>query len=305
MVVTSQLPCKIADRHASTPARPASRYAERMALKFTKMHGLGNDFVVIDATREPFVPDRFTLRRLADRRRGVGCDQILVIDPPPRADVDFGYRIYNADGSEVGQCGNGARCLARYVREHRLSDKAELRVATATTAMTLQLLDDGRVRVNMGTPRFTPAEIPLAAPAVALRYAVELPDYGRIEFGAVGLGNPHAVIEVADIDAAPVAELGRALQRHPWFPQSVNVGFAQFVDPQRLRLRVFERGVGETEACGSGAAAAFAIGRRWGRLATAAEVVLRGGALQVCWGGEGETLWMTGPAETSYEGCLP
>jgi diaminopimelate epimerase (EC 5.1.1.7) len=275
-----------------------------MPLPFTKMHGLGNDFVVVDATRQPFPAERTLLARIADRHRGIGCDQILVVEPPPSPDVDFGYRIYNADGSEVGQCGNGARCLARYVREHALSVAKTLRIATRSARMTLELLDDGRVRVDMGVPRLEPAAIPLAVPQQQLRYPLHLPGQPALHFGAVSMGNPHAVFEVDQVDSAPVLTVGMALQKHPLFPERVNVGFAQFVNRSRMRLRVHERGAGETQACGSGACAAAVIGRLWGRLDARVTVELRGGELEIEWAGGNATLWMTGPAETVYEGTL-
>jgi len=283
-----------------------------MNLPFTKMHGLGNDFVVIDATQAPMhellrAPSPALLRRLTDRRFGVGCDQVLLIEPPPSADVDFGYRIFNADGSEVGQCGNGSRCLARYVRDHGLSGKRELRVKTATSLLELQLLDDGLVRVNMGSPRFEPAEIPMLVDSNGPRspeYRLTLADGTALACGAVSMGNPHAVIEVADVEAAPVAAIGEELQHHPAFPQRVNAGFVQFIDGSHARLRVYERGAGETLACGSGACAALVVGRIWGKLEAHAAIQVRGGTLQLHWGGHEEPVWMTGPAETVFEGSL-
>ncbi|MBL6751752.1 MAG: diaminopimelate epimerase [Nevskia sp.] len=280
-----------------------------MKLPFTKMHGLGNDFVVLDGTREPVLgwlaaPPAALMRHLADRRFGVGCDQILLVTPAPAADVDFGYRIFNADGTESGQCANGVRCVARYIREHGLSGKDVLRVRTQSSLMELYLLDDGRVRVNMGPPRFEPADIPLRQAARAPLYKLELLDGTRLAFGAAGMGNPHAVIEVADVDAAPVAAVGAALQDHPVFPERVNAGFVQFVDQGHARLRVYERGAGETLACGSGACAAMAVGRLWGRLGPRAELELRGGVLEIEWAGEAEPVWMTGPAVRVFEGSL-
>lgn len=282
-----------------------------MNLPFAKMHGLGNDFVVIDATRAPVrellrAPSPALLRRLTDRRFGVGCDQVLLVEPPPDAEVDFGYRIFNSDGSEVGQCGNGSRCLARYVREHGLSDKRELRVKTSTSLLELQLLDDGLVRVNMGAPRFAPAQIPMIVEGgqSSPEYSLTLADGTALACGAVSMGNPHAVIEVADVDAAPVEAIGEELQRHPAFPERVNVGFVQFVDSGHVRLRVYERGAGETPGCGSGACAALVIGRLWGKLAASAAVHVRGGILRLQWGGADEPVWMTGPAETVFEGSL-
>jgi diaminopimelate epimerase len=279
-----------------------------MRFAFTKMHGLGNDFVVVDATRAPAAalfraPPPRLLARLTDRRFGVGCDQVLVIEPPPARDVDFGYRIFNADGSEVGQCGNGVRCLARFVRDRGLSAQSKLRVRTTTTTMEVNLRDDGLVTVNMGVPRFEPHDIPLAMPARAPRYCLDV-DGTAVEFGAVSMGNPHAVIAVNDVDRAPVETLAPAVQAQTAFPQGVNVGFLQIVDEQHARLRVYERGVGETLACGSGACAAMAVGRIWGRLGTRVEMALRGGTLHLEWAGESQPLWMTGPAETVFEGSM-
>jgi diaminopimelate epimerase len=279
-----------------------------MQLAFTKMHGLGNDFVVIDATRPPHdalfrQPDPALLRRLAERHFGVGCDQVLVVEPPPSADVDFGYRIFNADGSEVGQCGNGVRCLARFVRDRGLSKKAQLRVRTLSATMELRLRDDGLVTVDMGVPRFDPADIPLNLPARAPRYRLDVQGQ-TVEFGAVSMGNPHAVIAVRSVDSAPVAALGPALQRQAAFPQSVNVGFLQVIDAGNARLRVYERGSGETLACGSGACAAMAVGQSWGMLGPRVTMQLRGGTLELEWAGEGQPLYMTGPAVTVFEGRL-
>ncbi|MDB5969261.1 MAG: diaminopimelate epimerase [Hydrocarboniphaga sp.] len=273
-----------------------------MKLSFTKMHGAGNDFVVIDATRERFRPTPELLARLSDRRYGVGCDQVLVIESPSSPGIDFDYRIFNADGSEVGQCGNGTRALARFVAEHGLSDKRRLRVQTSTATMELQRLDDGQVRVDMGAPRWTPGQIPLALPA-ADRYRIDT-SFGAIEFGAVSVGNPHALIRVDDVDTAPVEVLGRELQsRRDVFPESVNVGFLQIVDAQLGRLRVWERGSGETLACGSGACAAAAVGHRWGGFGERVKLQLRGGELMLEWSGsEQASIFMTGPAETVFNG---
>jgi len=282
-----------------------------MNLPFTKMHGLGNDFVVIDATQAPVhellrAPSPELLRRLIDRRFGVGCDQVLLIEPPPSADVDFGYRIFNADGSEVGQCGNGSRCLARYVSEHGLSRKRELRVKTATSLLELHLLEDGLVRVNMGAPRFEPAQIPMVVDSggISPEYSLTLSDGTTLACGALSMGNPHAVIEVADVDTAPVAAIGEELQHHPAFPQRVNAGFVQFIDGSHARLRVYERGAGETLACGSGACAALVVGRRWGKLEASAAIQVRGGTLRLQWDGQDQPVWMTGAAETVFEGSL-
>jgi diaminopimelate epimerase len=297
-----------------------------MQVPFTKMHGLGNDFVVLDATRPPLAemlrnPPVVLLRLLGDRRFGVGCDQVLVIDPSPAAGVDFGYRIFNADGSESGQCGNGVRCVARYVRERGLSGKDVLRVRTATSTMDLYQLGDGRVRVNMGPPRLAAAEIPLAlkaggAAGAEPHYRLRLDDGSELRFAAVNMGNPHAVIEVADLETAAVAATGAALQTHQAFPLRINAGFVQFRDNAHARLRVYERGAGETLACGSGACAAMVAGRLWGKLGPRAVFELRGGALELEWAGvpqgelatgagaPAEPVWMTGPAKTVFEGVL-
>lgn len=275
-------------------------------LDFTKMHGLGNDFVVIDATGSEFQPDPALLAALADRHTGVGCDQILVIDPPPAdaPDIDFGYRIYNADGSEIGQCGNGARCLARYVHEHGLSDKQCLRVRTRTTTLELEQVANGHVRVNMGVPQLEPQDIPLVAPARASSYTLRAADGLEHHFGAVSMGNPHAVFAVESTASAPVEALGSQLQEHPMFPERVNVGFARFIDPGHLRLRVYERGAGETRACGSGACAAVVVGRLWGKLDNTVQVRVNGGELQIEWQGEGAPVMMTGPAQTVFSGTI-
>lgn len=273
-----------------------------MKLAFTKMHGCGNDFVVINATAAPFVPSAALLHRLTDRRFGVGCDQVLVVQASTAPDIDFDYRIFNADGSEVGQCGNGSRALAVFVREQGLSARAELRVQTRSARMVLALQADGQVRVDMGAPRLRSAEIPFTG-ADALRHRVELGGFGEIEFGVANMGNPHAVLCVENVDTAPVEGLGRALQaRTDLFPEGVNVGFLQVLDAGRARLRVYERGSGETLACGSGACAAQVVGRRWGRLAEASRIELRGGALSLQWTGEGQPVLMTGPAETVFTG---
>ena len=272
-----------------------------MKLSFTKMHGAGNDFVVIDATRERFRPTPDLLRRLGDRRFGVGCDQILVIEAPSAPGIDFDYRIFNADGSEVGQCGNGTRALARYVYEQGLSDKPRLRVQTATATMELQRLDNGLVKVDMGAPRWQPAQIPLLLPQ-AERYRIDTAD-GVLEFGAASMGNPHAVLCVADVDAVDVEGIGRSLQaRRDVFPQSVNVGFLQVIDREHGRLRVYERGSGETLACGSGACAAAAVGRLWGLFGPQVALSLRGGELNLEWAGADAPVLMTGPAETVFTG---
>jgi diaminopimelate epimerase len=274
-----------------------------MTLRFSKMHGLGNDFVLIDAINQHVELDAARVRALADRHYGIGCDQLLVIEPPRNAGSDFFYRIYNADGSEVAQCGNGARCFARYVRDHGLINRDEIRVDTSAGAMTLYIEADGQVRVNMGLPRFEPAEIPLIASVRQPLYTLEVND-DTVQLGAVSLGNPHAVMRVDDIENAPVASLGPRLESHPAFPERTNVGFMQILDRNRLRLRVFERGAGETRACGSGACAAMVIARQQDLVGDMVTVELRGGNLQIQWKGEGEPVWMTGPATQVFEGQI-
>lgn len=272
-----------------------------MRLPFTKMHGLGNDFMVVDATRTPVPLSTEQIQRMADRHRGVGFDQLLVVDAPPSADVDFGYRIFNADGSEVEQCGNGARCFARFVRQQGLTDKDSIRVATRAGRLQLHVLDEEHVEVDMGVPTFEPAAIPFSAAQRQARYDLEV-DGARHSVGAVSLGNPHCVLQVEDCAQAPVAELGARIERHPRFPVRVNVGFMEILDRGAIRLRVFERGAGETQACGSGACAAVAVGRLWGLLNERVAVELPGGRLMISWDGESQAIFLAGPAETVYEG---
>ena len=274
-----------------------------MKLYFTKMHGIGNDFVVIDAIRQSVALTPAAIRALADRHVGIGCDQLLLVETPTRADADFRYRIFNADGSEVEQCGNGARCFARFVREHGLSDRDELCVETAAGLLRLRLLADGRVAVDMGQPRLEPAEVPFFATERAARYPIAA-DGVELEIAAVSMGNPHAVLMVEDVERAPVAHLGPLLERHGRFPNRANVGFMQILAPDHIRLRVFERGTGETRACGSGACAAVVAGRLWGLLWPNVRVDLPGGTLEIHWAGEGEPVTMIGPAMTVFEGWI-
>ncbi len=274
-----------------------------MKLRFTKMHGLGNDFVVIDAVRQAVDLGPQQVRFLADRHRGIGCDQLLLVEPPRIAEADFRYRIFNADGGEVEQCGNGARCFARFVVEQGLTDRREITVETAAGLIHPRLEADGQVTVEMGVPRLAPAEIPFQAEAQALRYPLSLED-GEVEIGAVSMGNPHAVIEVEDVATAAVAEWGPQVSGHPRFPQRCNVGFMQVVSPQQLRLRVYERGAGETQACGTGACAAAVVARLWGRCEERVAVDLPGGRLYIRWAGEGSPVYMTGPATTVFEGSI-
>ena len=274
-----------------------------MKLQFTKMHGAGNDFVVIDATRAPFPASPALLARLSDRHFGIGCDQVLVVEPAAGADVDFNYRIYNSDGSESGQCLNGSRAFARFVHDNGLSARNPLRVRTLTTVMELQTRPDGQVRVNAGVPLLNPAEVPFKAPGRELRYHLPL-DGSSIEFAAVSMGNPHAVLEAADVEQAPVAQIGERLQHHPAFPERVNVGFLQVQSFTQASLRVYERGAGETLACGSGACAALVAGRLWGRLGERVAMQMRGGVLNIEWAGEGRPVFISGPAETVFRGEL-
>lgn len=274
-----------------------------MLIPFTKMHGLGNDFVVFDATARPVPLSAERVRQLADRRLGIGCDQVLLVQPASDPEADFRYRIFNADGGEVQQCGNGARCLARFVRDAGLTDRDRIVVETGAGRLALQFEADGRISVDMGRPRFEPAAIPFRAEAEALDYPVPIPAPAT-RMAVLGLGNPHAVIRVEDVAAAPVAEIGEALGQAPEFPEGVNVGFMEVVSPDRIRLRVHERGAGETRACGSGACAAAVAGRRWGLLEAHVTVALPGGELAVSWNNTNDTVTLTGPAQRVFEGRI-
>ncbi len=267
------------------------------------MHGLGNDFVVLDARSAPLALTPARLAQLADRRYGVGCDQILVLQAPSRAPALACYRVFNADGSAAEHCGNGVRCVAKFLAEQGAVTGSELTLEINGTLCTLTLLPAGQVRVEMGIPLFAPHDIPLAVAVEARDYTL---DYAgeRWCFGAVSMGNPHAVFVVPEVATAPVAALGALLQQHPLFPARVNVGFMQVLNSNRVCLRVFERGVGETSACGTGACAAVAVGRRAGLLAARVTVELSGGELQIEWPGVGETLFMTGPAARVFEGTI-
>ena len=272
-----------------------------MRLKFTKMQGLGNDFVVLDATRSPLSLTPGQLKRLADRHFGIGCDQILQIEAPRRADTDFYYRIFNADGGEVEQCGNGARCFVLYVHEHGLTAKREIRVGTPGGVIVPRLEGDGQVTVNMGVPEFEPPRIPFDAPAREPAYELLL-DGRQVRISALAMGNPHAVQIVPDVDRAPVGRDGPLIARHPRFPNGANAGFAQIVDRTHIRLRVYERGAGETLACGTGACAAVVVGRAQGLTEERVSVSTRGGDLGISWAGDGSPVIMTGPAATVFEG---
>jgi len=274
-----------------------------MELTFTKMHGLGNDFVVIDATSKPIELTIEQICFLADRRLGVGCDQVLLVERPRQPEVDFTYRIFNADGGEVEQCGNGARCFARYVRDQGLTRKDHIPVATAAGVITLHIEADGQITVDMGVPIFEPADIPFAADAQAEVYPLEV-EATQVEVSVISMGNPHAVMRVEQVDNAPIASLGPRIESHARFPRRVNVGFMQVVDRQHIRLRVYERGVGETLACGSGACAAVVVGRQRGWLDDKVTVSLPGGILKIQWSGEGQPVLMTGPAVSVFEGRI-
>ncbi len=272
-----------------------------MKLRFTKMHGLGNDFVVIDATRQPVELSAQQARALADRHFGVGCDQILIVERATRADTDFRYRIFNADGEEVEQCGNGARCFVRFVREQGLTDKREIRVETRGGIITPRLENNGEVTVDMGVPDFEPARVPFVSESPEVVQELEV-DGATVGITVVSMGNPHAVQVVADVATAPVLSQGEAIERHPRFPRRVNAGYMEVVDRHAIRLRVFERGAGETLACGTGACAAVATGIARGLLDSPVRVTTRGGELTIAWQGPGRPVTMTGPATTVFHG---
>jgi diaminopimelate epimerase len=272
-----------------------------MKLRFTKMHGLGNDFVVLDARAGalPVTPARAAA--IADRHFGIGCDQLLVVEPASRTDVDFRYRIFNADGGEVEQCGNGARCFVRFVHDKGLTAKEEIRVETKSGIIAPRLGAGGLVTVDMGVPELTPAKVPFVSDSDAVVQPLQVGEQ-TVAITAVSMGNPHAVQVVADVDAAPVAEQGALIERHARFPARVNAGFLQVVDAHTVRLRVFERGAGETLACGTGACAAVVAGILRGLVASPVRVHTRGGELEIAWAGPDTPVLMTGPAVTVFEG---
>ena len=272
-----------------------------MKLAFTKMHGAGNDFVVIDSTRDAFGLSSEQIRQIADRHLGVGCDQVLVVERPREPGADFRYRIFNADGGEVEQCGNGARCFVKFVHAKGLTAKREIRVETLGGAIAPRLEADGEVSVDMGVPRFHPDEVPFIGGQCAIVEPLHL-DGVTIFVSVLSMGNPHAVQVVPDVDAAPVATQGPAVERHPRFPQRVNAGYMQVVDRANIRLRVFERGTGETLACGTGACAAVVAGIRRNLLDSPVRVAMRGGALTIDWEGDGRPVRMKGPATKVFEG---
>ncbi|BBL72321.1 diaminopimelate epimerase [Methylogaea oryzae] len=272
-------------------------------LRFTKMHGLGNDFVVFDAVNQTVALTPDQLRQLADRHFGIGCDQILLVQAPIQPDAHFHYRIFNADGSEVSQCGNGARCFARFVREKGLCLEDEIRVDTRAGRLLLRHRPDGQITVDMGVPRFAPADIPLKAEQESVHYTAAAGSAIH-RFGAVSMGNPHAVLPTDDVDTAPVDTVGPLLESHASFPERANIGFMQKIDAHHIRLRVYERGSGETLACGSGACAAAVVGIEQGLLQTPVRVDLPGGSLYIEWQGRGAPVLMSGPATTVFEGTL-
>ena len=265
------------------------------------MHGAGNDFIVIDATRIPFDLDPALIGKLADRHVGIGFDQMLVIEPARSPGTDFYYRIFNADGGEVSQCGNGARCFVRYVHDKGLSQKSAIRVETRSGVIEPRLEKDGRASVNMGLPVFEPSRIPFAVDVQAHTYLLDVGNR-EVEISALSMGNPHAVQIVSDIEAAPVASEGPLIERHPRFAQRVNAGYMQIVDRGHIKLRVFERGAGETLSCGTGACAAAVAGIMRGLLDSPVNVDTRGGALEIAWKGGGQPVYMTGPAQSVFEG---
>ncbi|MCW8933185.1 MAG: diaminopimelate epimerase [Gammaproteobacteria bacterium] len=274
-----------------------------MEINFTKMHGLGNDFVVIDAINQTIKLTSEQIRFIANRRFGVGCDQLLMVEKPLTKEAEFRYRIFNADGGEVEQCGNGARCFARFVVEKGLTTSKSIPVETSSGLIVLALDDNGEVTVNMGVPLFEPASLPFTAEAVATSYELET-SKGVLNISAVSMGNPHVVLEVENVELAPVEILGPEIECHKRFPERVNVGFMQITSMDSIKLRVFERGAGETQACGTGACAAVAAGRISGKLAESVKVSLPGGELVIRWAGENEPLFMTGPAAHVFEGKI-
>jgi diaminopimelate epimerase len=274
-----------------------------MQLHFTKMHGAGNDFIVIDLISQDYTICPQDVRRLANRHLGVGCDQILTVEAPHSPQVDFRYRIYNADGSEVQQCGNGARCFAIFVREKKLTHKRTIRVETAAGVIELRVLRNHEVEVDMGAPEFEPDKIPFVATARQQSYAL-LIDHTELEIGSVSMGNPHAILRVKSTDQSEIEHLGPLIESHSDFPQHVNVGFMQIVSEKKIKLRVYERSVGETLACGTGACAAVVYGISRGWLSDPVTVALPGGKLSVSWAGEGQPVIMTGPTAVVFEGSI-
>ncbi|MDR0805520.1 MAG: diaminopimelate epimerase [Enterobacteriaceae bacterium] len=272
-------------------------------MQFSKMQGLGNDFMVVDAVTQNVYFSPELIRRLADRHYGIGFDQLLVVEAPYDPDLDFHYRIFNADGSEVAQCGNGARCFARFVRLKGLTNKRDIRVSTQNGRMTLSVSEDELVTVNMGEPDFEPSRVPFRAAKMEKTYIFRVAEH-TVFGGVVSMGNPHCVLQVDNVDTANVAELGPLLESHERFPERANIGFMQVIHRGSVRLRVYERGAGETQACGSGACAAVAVGIMQGVLDEKVNVELPGGSLQISWRGIGYPLYMVGPATHVYDGFI-
>ena len=280
-----------------------------MLLRFTKMHGLGNDFVLLDLISQDISIRESQIRQLADRRLGVGFDQLLIVEPPDDPEMDFKYRIFNADGTEAEQCGNGARCFLRFVRDRGLTTKTQIKLETNTGTIECKLLEDGNICVDMGSPVLRPDKIPFLAEQAQILYdlSIHLPHCKtetNLNISTVSMGNPHAVVVVDEADTAPVRQVGTIIENHNRFPERVNVGFMQVVSRNKIILRVFERGVGETNACGTGACAAVVAGRLQGLLDEKVEVSLRGGKLEITWPGDDAPVMMTGPATRVYEGRL-
>ena len=272
-----------------------------MRIEFTKMHGVGNDFVVFDASPGQPMLTAGQFRSLANRHTGIGYDQALVLEPPRRPDTAVFYRIFNSDGDEVEQCGNGARCIAALLHRRGRATTGAVTMDSPAGLIHARILRNNVVSVDMGVPSFDPRSLPFDAPAEVDPYPLEVSGQ-TLSIGAVSMGNPHAVLEVDSVDRAAVATLGPEIEAHRRFPKRVNAGFMEIVDPAHIRLRVYERGAGETLACGTGACAAVAVGRRRGRLDSEVSVLVRGGELRVNWGGPGEHIWLTGPAEIAFEG---
>ena len=270
-------------------------------MHFTKMHGLGNDFVVVDNREGRLQMNAALVKSIADRREGVGCDQLLLIESGEGTDADLLFRIFNADGSEVEHCGNGARCVAAFAQSRGLSNQNPLRMQLPTRIISARVMAGGEVSVDMGSPAFAPWELPFAAPTMALVYTLQT-EAGTIEVGAVSMGNPHAVTRVENVATLDLAAMAIPVQLHPWFPQGVNVGAMQIVNRNYMKLRVYERGVGETQACGTGACAAVAVARKWDLVDPHVHVDLPGGRLSIDWEGPGQSLWMQGPISFVFDG---
>ncbi len=275
-----------------------------MSLKFTKMHGLGNDFVVIDAIHQSLELHPKGIRQIANRHLGIGCDQVLIVESAEQMENDFHYRIFNSDGGEVEQCGNGVRCFARFVHDQGLTNKHSIRVETLAGVVIPELQANGEVQVDMGIPHFEPSRIPIAQDEQQTQYSLAINGGQTVTFSALSVGNPHAIIQVNSTDNAEVAILGPILESHPFFPQRINVGFCEVIDRHNLRLRVFERGVGETQACGTGACAAMVASRELGLINNNVSVHLNGGTLNIQWLGKNSAIMMTGPATSVFDGQI-